>query len=107
MTRAIGTPPVYFLVRQKLESDVDGALVSELRPAEWEYAQSMYSGGWLRCLWKSTETSEAVGLWAAPDERALRELLDGLPMGQMSEFSIEKVVRHPALDALRNASEEE
>ena len=86
-----------FLVRtvNRMPSDTPEDVRSSLRAAERARADQLREAGILKRLWRVPGTTEAVGLWEAPDPTALHEAIASLPMWPWMAVRVEALAMHP------------
>jgi muconolactone D-isomerase len=86
-----------FLVRtvNRMPADTPEEERSTLRTAERARAAQLRELGILKRLWRVPGTTEAVGLWEAPDTTALHDAIASLPTWAWLEVKVEALAMHP------------
>lgn len=86
-----------FLVRIEIDTGALGASeVERLKQAEGERARALMGLGHLVGLWRIPGRWANYGLWRAPDEVALQDLIDTLPLRPYMTLDIQKLENHPS-----------
>lgn len=86
-----------FLVHVIVETPdaMSAADVARLRAAESARAAELAAAGVLLRLWRVPDRWANWGLWAAADEKALRDALDALPLRAYMTIQVHPLAEHP------------
>lgn len=76
--------------------DLDPATVDGLRAAEAERARELFARGSIISLWRVPGRWANLGLWRAPNEPRLMELLDSLPLRPYMSVQVRPLEPHPS-----------
>lgn len=86
-----------YLVEIEIDTgDLDSATVGGLRAAEAVKARELSSQGSILSLWRVPGRWANLGLWSAPNESALMELIDSLPLRPYMSVQVRPLEPHPS-----------
>ncbi|MFF2844099.1 muconolactone Delta-isomerase family protein [Paenarthrobacter sp. NPDC057981] len=86
-----------FLVEIEIDTgDLETAVVQALRSAEAERARELINLGCIVSLWRVSGRWANVGVWKAPSEPALLELINSLPLRPYMSVQVKSLESHPS-----------